>query len=142
MSPPYSLLESTTIHRSAFLRTLTAPLIAWGATVVIVSARGYPGVVCITPLAWGWALWAGARYIQLSGRQPGLRGPALVGASLGLGMGLLFIVVTALTMPVKAEEMVNALALMGCIALAGMLVCAVLSTLTAWLTLRRHARYQ
>ncbi|HTP11219.1 MAG TPA: hypothetical protein VMP08_23350, partial [Anaerolineae bacterium] len=82
------------IHPSAFLRTLIAPLIAWGVAVITITAAGQPGVVCMTPLAWLLALWCGGRYVRLSDGQPDRFGSILLGAVLGLALGLIFALVS------------------------------------------------
>src|SRR5437588_248822 len=90
------------IHLGAFVRTLIVPLLVWGFAVISITAAGQPGVVCVTSMAWLWALWSGGQYIRLSGGRPGRRpllGPALVGVGLGLGMGVLFALVSTQAMP-------------------------------------------
>jgi hypothetical protein len=139
--------HSPTIHRGALLRTLIAPLIVWGTLVVTITASGQPGIVCVTPMAWLLALWSGGQYIRLSKGQPGRRpllGAALIGAGLGLGMGVLFILVSAWAMPVGTDpnEVRKMQLFTVCISGGGIVVCAALSVFTAWLTLRRYGREQ
>ncbi len=136
-----SASNSSAIHASAFLRTLIAPLIVWGATVMAVTASGQPGVVCITPVAWLMALWCGGQYVRLGGGRPDNLGPALLGAALGLGLGILFILISR-QMPVKPEEVSNMQAITAVIVVGGIVVCAALSTFTARATLRRYASDQ
>ena len=135
-----SFSASPAIHLGAFLRTLTAPLIVWGAAVFTVTAAGQPDVVCVTPAAWLMALWCGGQYVRLSGGRPGHLGPALVGAALGLGMGLIFMLVSAQTMPIAPDEAGKSQILTAVMVLGGIAVCAALSTFTARATLRRYAR--
>jgi hypothetical protein len=135
--------HSPAIHLGAFLRTLIAPLMVWGAAVAAITASGQPGVVCVTPLAWLMALWCGGQYIRLSDNQPGRRpllGASLVGAALGLGMGVVFILVSTQTMPVAPDEVSKMQLLTAFIVVVGSVVCAALSTFTAQATLRRYAR--
>jgi hypothetical protein len=90
------------IHLSAFVRTLAAPLIVWVVAVAAITAAGQPGVVCVTPMAWLMALWCGGQYVRLSsGRadQRPLPGAALVGTALGLGMSVVFILVSRASTP-------------------------------------------
>ena len=80
------------INVSAFIRTLIAPLMVWTVVVIIITLAGQPGVVCVTPMAWLLALWCGGRYIRLTDGRPErwpLLGPAIIGALLGLGMGVI-----------------------------------------------------
>jgi hypothetical protein len=133
------------IHLGAFLRTLIAPLIVWSVTVIVLTLAGQPGVACVTPVAWLLALWSGGRYIRFTGARPErwpLLGPALVGALLGLGMGVLFAIVSSQAMPVGNDpaEIAKAQTLTLIMAVGGIIVCTGLSALTANLTLRRMAR--
>jgi len=128
------------IHANAFLRSLLAPLVLWAGLVILISLQGMPGVVCVTPLAWTLALWSGVRYIQLSDGSPGripLLGPAILGALLGLVMGILFALVSVFGMPATSPgDWQKMVVLIVIIVLIGTLICAGLSVFTAWLTLR------
>jgi hypothetical protein len=131
------------IHFGAFVRTLAAPLLVWIAVVAAITAAGQPGVVCITPMAWLMALWCGGQYIRLSSEradQRPLLGAALVGTALGLGMSVVFILVSILAMPVGPDptEISKMQVLTAVISVGGILVCAAFSALTGWLTLRRY----
>ena len=145
MSTESSSLSSRTslIHQGAFLRTLITPLIIWIVTVAFVTFAGQPGVVCVTPVAWLLALWSGGQYIRITGgrkeRIPML-GPGLVGGVLGAGMGVLFVLVSSVSMPVGTApgEATKAIVLDGVILVGGILACAALSIFTAWLTLNRY----
>jgi len=85
------------------------------------------------------ALWCGGRYVRLPGGRPGSLGPALVGAALGLGMGIIFILVSTRAMPVDPDEVSKTQILTVIITVGGIVICAVLSLFTAKLTLRRYA---
>jgi len=133
------------VHLGALLRTLLVPLIMRSATVISLTLAGQPGVACVTPMAWLLALWSGGRYIVMSQGNPGrwpLLGPALVGALLGLGMGVLFTVVSSQAMPVGNDpsEIAKAQTLNVVMIVGGTLICPGLSMLTAFLTLRRLTR--
>ncbi len=127
------------IHLSAFLRTLIASLIVWGVVVFIITTAGQPGVVCMTPLAWLLALWCGGQYIRLSDGQPDRMGPLLLGAVLGLGLGLVFALVSTQTMPVDPSEVGKSQTLIAIMIVGGIVVCAALSTFTARATLRQYS---
>ena len=126
------------IHLNAFWRTLIAPLITWSVAVVTITAAGQPGVVCMTPLAWLLALWCGRRYVLLSDAQPDRFGPFLLGAALGLAQGLIFALVSTVTMPADLSEVNKALLLNLIIIVVGVVVCAALSTFTARAALRQY----
>jgi hypothetical protein len=130
------------LNWSVFFRTLLGPLILWGVLVMVVTLAGQPGVVCITPLAWLLALRCGVHYINLlagqSERYPFL-GPALAGAVLGLGEGMIFVAVTVTGMPLSVPgEIIQGIILTAVIVVGGIVVCAALSAFTAWLALRRQ----
>jgi hypothetical protein len=132
-----------TIHLGAFVRTLAAPLILWVVAVGAITAAGQPGVVCVTPMAWLMALWCGGQYVRLSSGRAGQRsllGAALVGTALGLGMGVVFILVSTLAMPVGPDptEISKMQVLTAVISVGSVLVCAAFSALTGWLTLQRY----
>ena len=127
------------IHPSAFLRALIAPLIAWSVAVFIITTAGQPGVVCMTPMAWLLALWSGRQYVRLSNGQPDRLGPVLLGAILGLGLGLIFALVSAQAMPVDPSEVGKSQTLTAIMIVGGIVICAALSTFTARATLRRYS---
>jgi hypothetical protein len=133
------------INPGAFARAIIPPLLLWVAVVLFGAVSGQPGVVCITPMAWLLALWSGAQYAARTAGQPlksPLLGPALLGTVLGIGFGLIFILGIS---PLAAQEADPAEAakypgLTAAIFVGSVLVCALLSTFTAWLTRRRLAR--
>jgi hypothetical protein len=123
--------------------TLLPPLIVWGVLVAAATFGGQPGVICMTPVAWLLALWCGGEYIRRTGGRPErwpMFGPALVGVILGLLMGLFFILFSAQTMPVGSapDEIAKAQLLNILVTAVGGLACALLSMITAGLTLRRY----
>jgi hypothetical protein len=132
------------INKSAFWRTLIAPLVLWGVMVGFAVLANQPGIVCITPMAWLLALWSGVHYIDMADGTPPrhpLLAPALVGALLGLGQGIIFLLVSAKAMPVTTgDDQATASLLTVVVFIGGMLVCAVLSVFTAWLRLHRERR--
>jgi hypothetical protein len=126
------------IHLSAFLRALIAPLLAWGAAVLFITVAGQPGVVCMTPMAWLLALWSGRQYVRLSNGQPDRLGPVLLGAVLGLGLGLIFALVSAQALPVDPSEVGKSQMLTAIMIVGGIVVCAAFSTFTARAMLRQY----
>ncbi len=126
-----------TIHVSAFWGALIAPLMAWTAAVLFITAAGQPGVVCMTPMAWLLALWSGVRYARWSNGQPDRFGAVLLGAVLGLGLGVIFVLVSTVAMPVAPNEVSKTIVLDAIMIGAGMVICAGLCTFTARSTWRR-----
>ena len=128
------------IQASPFIRALLAPTVIWGCMVGTGLLAHYPGVVCVTPMAWLLALVSGTRYVDLCAGKPDrypLLAPALAGAVLGLEQGILFWIVSSLGMPAEsAADAVKANWLSVILLLGGIFAGAACSTLTAWLRLR------
>ena len=132
------LSNTPAIHTSAFLRALIAPLLAWGAAVFFITTAGQPGVVCMTPMAWLLALWSGRQYVRLANGQPDRLGPVLLGMVLGLGLGLIFALVSTQALPVDPSEVGKSQMLTIIMIVGGIVVCAALSTFTARVAQRRY----
>jgi len=82
---------STVLDKNAIFSGLFLPLLLWTGSVIAISWMGYPGVVCMTPLAWLLALPVGLRVRRESvslGIRP-VQEAALGGGLLGLWQGLL-----------------------------------------------------
>jgi hypothetical protein len=80
-----------TLDKSAIISGLFLPLLFWTGSVIAISWMGYPGVVCMTPMAWLLALSVGVR-IRHESTSPGQRPvleAALGGGLLGVWQGLL-----------------------------------------------------
>jgi hypothetical protein len=133
-------------YTEPFLQALIYPIMIWGLMVALATLSGQPGVVCITPMAWLLALWSGVRYVRLSGGQPTrfpLLGPVLLGAALGLAMGIIFSLVVYLKFPPASPGDVYKTAVLTLFSfIGGMVSCAGFCTLTAWLTRRQYTRVQ
>ncbi len=111
----------------------------WFAAVVIVTLAGYPGVVCVTPMAWLLALRVGLICMRDS-RSPSLRQrlreAALAGALLGVLQGALFAGVLFWLLPLQPSEVTRSLGLAGALLVIGIAASAVLSLITARLEAR------
>jgi hypothetical protein len=130
------------LSRGPFLRALLPMVITWTVWVVLATLGGYPGVICITPMAWLLALWSGMQYATLTVGQPArwpLLAPALVGAVLGLYLGLTFVVVgtVSLTAGLEGEELARTWGFNLLMLVVSIPICAALSVFTAWLVRRR-----
>jgi hypothetical protein len=113
----------------------------WLAVVLLVTWAGYPGVACVTPLAWLIALRVGIVCVAHSTstqRARRLQEATLAGGWFGLLQGLLFGIIVPRMGPVKANEQTSAAVLMGLMVVLGMLVGAGLSVFTAYLIERRR----
>jgi len=125
-----------------FLRSILPMVITWTGWVLLATLGGYPGVICVTPMAWLMALWSGMQYATLTAGQSrrwSPLAPALVGALLGLYLGLTFVLVNALALSagVHGEERLRAWILSLIVLALGIPICAGLSVFTAWLVQRR-----
>ena len=127
-----------------FRTVLEVPLrqfVLWLAMVLLVTIAGYPGVVCVTPIAWLLALRVGnicaarSRSEQSSSR---LIEAALAGGFLGLLQGILFLVIIQFAGPIQADEMTGTIILMSIMVLAGIFAGAGFSFFTAFLNEQRR----
>lgn len=123
---------------------LTVPLgqfVLWLVPVLLVTWAGYPGVVCVTPLAWLIALRVGIICVSRSSSpQTGQRRleAALAGGWFGLLQGLLFIVIVPFMGEIKATEQTSAVLLSLLMLVMGIFAGAGFSALTAFLVERRR----
>src|SRR5215207_4792782 len=89
--PSFEKLDLRTV-----LETPLREFVPWLAMVVLVSLAGYPGVVCVTPMAWLLALRVGNLCVahSKSGQSSQrLMEAALAGGFLGFLQGMLFLVI-------------------------------------------------
>lgn len=137
MQPPASGLDLR-----AILSGVT-PVTWFVAMAVLATVAGYPGVVCITPMAWLLGLSAGQRVAAVSSSPPGRRvvvEAGIAGALVGLIEGVLFVLVGSRAELSGAEEVQQMLAFSACIVLLGIPVTAGLAMALAWMVERRRAR--
>jgi len=135
MPLPPSSESSNKLDLRVVLGVSLSQFAPWFATVLAVTWAGYPGVVCVTPLAWLIALRVGIVCVKRStssekGRR--LQEAALAGACFGLLQGLLFWVIVPLMGPVKASEQTSAAIIILLILIVGMWVGAGFSLFTAY----------
>ena len=115
----------------------------WLAAVLLITWSGYPGVICITPMAWLLAISTGAACSLRSRTQKSstrLLETALAGGILGLLQGVLFFIITPFMGPIKPEEEANTLILKLIMLSAGILIGAVLSLFSALSMERRKKK--
>ncbi len=109
-----------------------APVAWYVAMAILATLGGYPGVVCITPMAWLIGLAAGQRTAAVTHGTRPLLEAAIAGAVVGLVTGIVFFVV-GLQLPVNI--------FFGAIVIVlGMTVSAILAVVTGWLVTRRRVR--
>lgn len=123
--------NSKRLDFSAILRSTLGAFILWAAVVIImVFVRHQPGVICITPVAWGMACWVGLTCVARSRsaeKSTRLTEAALAGGILGLLQGILFTAIMPLMGEVKPEERQKAVLLSVAMIVFGVVVSALLS---------------
>jgi len=75
MTSTPSSLSSAPLSRLDIRLILEHPLrqfAPWLVVVLLATWSGYPGIVCITPLAWLMALWVGIVCVSHSTSQPAI----------------------------------------------------------------------
>ena len=133
--------SSNRLDLRVIIETPLRQFVPWLATVLLVTVAGYPGVVCVTPMAWLIALQVGNLCVSrsksaLSSRR--LTEAALAGGLLGFLQGLLFAGIITLLEPINADEQTRTIILTIIIVVAGIFAGAVLSFVTAYLNERRR----
>lgn len=108
----------------------------WLVIVLLVTAAGFPGVVCVTPMAWLIALRVGnfvalRSLSDLSSQR--LTEAALAGGLLGLLQGVLFGVISPFMGPIQADEWIQTVILILGMLIAGTLIGAGFAYTTAYL---------
>ena len=130
--------------RLDFRIILEVPLrqfVLWLTMVVLVSLAGYPGVICVTPMAWLIALHVGNLCVARSRSEKSsqrLVEATVAGGVLGLLQGILFIVVVPFLGPIQANEWTQTIILTFIMVIVGIFAGAGLSFFTAYLNERRH----
>lgn len=112
----------------------------WLVVVIFATWGGYPGVVCITPLAWLISLNVGIVCFKKSKSVVTLRAwEALIAGSIfGLLQGILFIVITPTMGPIREDETTSNLVLSLFMVVGGMLISAGLAYFSASSASRKH----
>ena len=112
--------------------------------VLLATFTGYPGVVCITPVAWLIALKVGnliSIQSKSSLRSRRLIEAALAGGFLGLLQGVLFMAIIPFMGPLQTDELANATGIILIMLIAGVWVGAGLAFFTAYLSENRRGGY-
>jgi hypothetical protein len=115
--------------------------VPWLLMVLIVTAAGYPGVICVTPMAWLLALPVGNLCVVRSKSESSSRRlieASLAGAFFGFLQGILFLAITPLMGPYQADELNRTVLLTLLMLLTGITAGAILSFFTAYFTEQRR----
>jgi len=133
---------TTPLDTRVIFETPLRQFVPWLAMVLLVTWAGYPGVVCVTPMAWLIALQVGNLTVARSRSESSSRRlteAALAGAVLGLLQGLLFAAIISLLEPINADDRTRTIVLTLIMIVIGIFAGAGLSFFTAYLNERRRA---
>ncbi len=133
--------RSTRLDFRTILETPLRQFALWLAMVLLVALAGYPGVVCVTPMAWLIALRVGNICVARSQSEQSsqrLLEAALAGGILGLLQGILFIGVIPFFGPIQADEWTQTIILSLVMVIVGIFAGAGFSFFTAYLQERRR----
>src|SRR6266498_1950296 len=117
--------------------------VPWLVMVLLVTWSGYPGVVCVTPMAWLLALRVGNICVMRSRSEASSRRlleAALAGGFLGFLQGVLSTIIIPLMGPIQANEWTKTIVLVLILLIVGVLSGAGLSFFTAFLNEQRKNR--
>lgn len=137
------MISSKGIDFRVVLETPLRQFVLWLAMVLLVTFAGYPGVVCVTPMAWLLALPVGNMCVARSRSERSsqrLIEAALAGGFLGLLDGILFLVIVPLMGPVRPDEITKTILLTLIMLFLGIFAGAGLSFFTAFLNEQRRNR--
>jgi len=135
--------SSTSLDWRIVIETPLRQFVPWLAIVLLMTFAGYPGVVCVTPMAWLIALRVGnicvwrSRSEQSSRR---LTEAALAGGVLGFLQGLLFAVIISRLEPISPDDQTKSIVLTLIMIAVGILAGAALAFVTAYLNEQRRKR--
>ena len=118
-----------------------APVAWFVAMAVLATLGGYPGVVCVTPMAWLIGLAAGQRVVAVTSSPPPRRPlveAGIAGALVGVVLGVVFAVGISRVELSGPEEVQQALGFGACIVVLGIPVTAGLAVGMGWVAQRRR----
>ena len=136
LQPPSSGLDLRTVTNITFRQFSW-----WLIVVLLVTIFGYPGVVCVTPMAWLLAFPVGNQvaWRSTSGlRSQRLTESALAGGLLGFLQGIMFGVIVPFMGPIQENEWANSVILILFVLIVGTLISAGLSFFTTYLNENRR----
>ena len=122
-------------------QALFLPVFLWFFVVILVSLDGYPGVICMTPLAWLLGLSVGNRCMAQS-RSTGTRPlveAVIAGAVLGLLEGVAVILSSLITSAIPPQDRTAVALAGGVLGVLGIVISGGMAALSGWLRLRRKA---
>jgi hypothetical protein len=139
-SSPSSSSPPNTLDLRVVVEIPLRQFISWLAIVLLVTWNGYPGVVCVTPLAWLIALRVGIVCVTRSASASPTRRvqeAALAGAWFAFLQGVLFWIIIRMA-PIQASEQMSVTLISLGMMVMGILVGAGLAAFTASQVERRR----
>jgi hypothetical protein len=137
---PRAAARTQAVDWKASLYAAGAPLLCWAVPVLGARFSGFPGIGCMSPLAWLLGFWCGMRYVEATGGRAGSAlGPAVAGAWVGLGIGALFAFAMS-GLETRPDEIGKQWTMTLIMVGAGLVACPALAVTGAWLVRRRIAR--
>lgn len=137
------MFDEFSLNIRAMLVATFRLVVIWGTAVAIVVIGGFPGVVCVTPMAWLLVLPAARNYVIRYGNPQTPRSVleiTIVGAAAGLLYGMIFLLVANRLMDTRPEELGDIVLLSMIMIGAGVVVCAALAFVMATITHRQLRR--
>lgn len=134
---------SKSLDLRVMLITPLREFVWWLMAVLIVSIAGYPGVVCVTPMAWLIALRVGNICVTRSRSEESRKRileASIAGAILGLLQGILFLVIVPFMGPYASDEITKTVILTLVMIVVGIVAGAGLAFFTAYLNVQRNNR--
>ena len=123
------------------IETPLRQFVPWLAVVLLVTWAGYPGVVCVTPMAWLIALRVGNICVLRSRSDSSskrLTEASIAGAILGLLQGILFAIIISRLQPISVDDQSKSNILTLIMIVVGIFAGAGLSFFTAYLNEQRR----
>ncbi len=134
-------LTAAPMNWGALLRAVLSPSLIWASVSLFVIYQGQPGVMCLTPMAWLLSIWGGVYYGQHEHpSRPAVFGGLIAGAITGIVMAALFVYGSARMMigETRPDEIARGNTMTVAIGIASIIVCALVTALSAHMAQRRQ----
>mgnify|MGYP006975407566 CR=1 FL=1 len=132
----------TQLDWRAVLVSVRQPAFYWVLAVVFVTVMGYPGIACMTPIAWLLALVVGKRCLDESRSDSAtfrLWEAGMAGGLLGVIEGITFIASAVSSPGLQPEERGSVVWISVGVTLIGLWVTVLLAAMMALLVMRRRS---
>lgn len=136
-----SSFQKPLLNATAFVRSLLMWFMPWTVLVLYITYQGQPGILFLTPVAWGLAVPVGLNYVAFSrgnyGKNAFVAG-TILGATFGFLLGMLCLVLGSYTIHDDGTGQISGTQIWLILLGIGVVVSALFSGLTA----ARAARVQ